>query len=469
MCLSTDSVMTGQAPIVLREYQERIVAELRALLPSHRSVLVQSATGSGKTCFSAVMAAGVAAKGRRAIFAVHRRELLAQTSNTFARVGVPHGLIQAGQPIDTSQRVQVAMLETLRRRNVPAPDLLVVDEAAHAASTTWAGLIERYRNDGAYVVGLTATPARLDGRGLGQWFSAMVQGPPIRWLISQGYLSDYRIFAPPPPDTRKLRIERGDYARDDAAALMTRPYVLGSAVSHYQRHAPNRLALIYCVSRDASRRTAEAFCAAGISAVHLDGETPDAERRETLQKLARREIQVVCNVELFVEGTDLAALAGSDVTIEAVSILRPTQSLGMHLQMCGRALRPKNVPAIILDHAGNTRRHGRPDDPHAWSLDGLEKPKRRLELAPDIRECPACWLVYEAAKKACPECGEPAPTRPREVVEIDGDLVDLTAADEAKQEKDSARQFWVLQALARKRGYRDPAGWARHVMEGRRG
>ncbi len=451
----------------LRDYQRDLIDGARDALRTHRTVLIQSATGSGKTALAAYMIARAAERGRRCWFICHRDFLITQTSAALTLAGVDHGYIAADRPW-TSHAVQVCGIDTLRRRldRLVPPDLIVWDEAHHVSAKTWGGTYTWAGNQCRHV-GLSATPARLDGRGLDRHFGALVNGPGVGWLIARGYLSGYRAFAPSAPDLGGVTRRGGDYATDQLAGIMDTSQIAGDIVGTYQRLASGKRAIFYAVSIQHSRHLAAAFQAAEIPAQHLDGESSVSERIAAAGALADGRLSIITNVELFGEGFDLASLAPG-ATVECVGLCRPTQSLTLHLQQIGRALRPKSQPAIILDHAGNLMRHGLPDDDREWTLAGIKRRARDADNGPAVRMCPECFGVFGAATRLCPYCGKQAPLTPREVEEVAADLVEADAAmlkAAKRREVGYARTLEDLQRVAAMRGYKP--GWARHIWEAR--
>ncbi len=453
----------------LREYQQAGLDEIRRHLRAGvRSVLWQMPTGAGKTASTAHMLKGAAAKGNRAWFVVHRRELIMQSHKAFKAIGVEHGIIAAGFDLAMRRPVQICSVGTLGRRldRVAEPQLIVFDEAHHMAAGTWQAIFRRFPR--AVHIGLSATPERLDGQGLEQFFMRMVPGPTVRELITGGYLVPYRLFAPAMgPDLSGVHKRAGDYARDELAAVMGKPKVVGDAVEHYRRVAMGRRAVVFAVSIEASQRIVQAFRDAGIPAEHVDGETAPDERDAAIKRFAAGTTRVLSNVELFGEGFDLPA-------IEAVILLRPTQSLAMYLQQVGRGLRtaPGKADCIILDHAGNSARHGLPDDDREWTLAGHDA-KQRAASDPEsspIRQCPACFAISPAAMLRCRECGEPFPVQARNVEHVEGELQEVAIEEArrvAKREQAQAATLDTLIELGRMRGYRSPERWAQHVWNGR--
>lgn len=449
--------------IVLRDYQDALIERARERFRSgDRSVLLQLPTGGGKTLTSAFMVRNTVAKGNVAWWLVHRREIINQASSTFSSLGIPHGLVMGGAVTDPTQRVQIGSIQTIARRlsRLPKPDIIVFDEAHHMGARQYQDVFDAFPD--AVKLGLTATPARLDGKGLGNWFQRLIEGPTVSLLIERGALSPYRLFAPATPDLAGVKSLGGDYKRDALSKIMDRPSIVGDAVTHYQRLAHGKRAVAFACSIDHSRNIVAQFHEAGIAAEHVDGSMDTASRDSAIARFVRGETLVLSNVDLFGEGFDVPA-------IEAVIMLRPTQSLSLYLQQVGRALRPLEgkSAAIILDHAGNSLRHGLPDDEREWSLDDRLKRKRAAPAEVPVRQCPECYRVYRPAPK-CPGCGFQTPVAARTVEEVDGVLAEIDAAAvkrEAKREEGRCQTLADWQALAARRGY--SSGWAWHRFNAR--
>ncbi|HXF44892.1 MAG TPA: DEAD/DEAH box helicase [Burkholderiaceae bacterium] len=452
----------------LRPYQDAILAEVREhLRAGRRSILIQAPTGSGKTALTAYMAGTAAERGRRVWFTVHRRELIRQSMLTFGEVGIAYGVIAAGFAPDPRRRVQICGIQTLGRRaeRLKRPDIIIVDEAHHIAASSWAAILQQF--SGAIVIGLSATPERLDGAGLSAHFEVMVCGPSTAQLIAEGWLAPYRLFAPRPPDLAGVHTKLGDFVRGEVSAVMDTPRLTGDAIQHYLRLARGKRALAFACSIEHSRHIVEQARAAGIRAAHVDGETHHVERDAAFQAFARGEIQFLSNVELAGEGVDIPG-------IEVAILLRPTQSLALYLQQVGRSLRPAagKTEALILDHAGNALRHGLPDDERLWTLEGRRR--RRLADAENqvpIKICPRCFLACASPAAACKHCGFVFPVEGRQVEEVAGELVEVdpdVVRAQRKREERRASTLEDLVALGRARGYRYPEQWAQYVYRGRK-
>jgi superfamily II DNA or RNA helicase len=421
----------------LRNYQQKLIDETVEELREHRSVLLQAPTGAGKT----EMAIEVARRHRNKVvwFVCHRHEIVTQTSAALKRSGADsHGVVAPRHPEDPAIRIQVCSIDALRHRfkRYPPPDLIVLDECHHAAAPSWAKLIKRFPD--AKLLGLTATPERLDGRGLGDWFETMIIGPDTRTLIDEGYLSKFKYFAPTIPDLRGVRVKQKEYDRHDLEAAMNKSTLVGDVVDHFkERLTPNARALAFCVSVDASRELAARFKAAGVPAKHVDWKTSQEKREQAVADLASGKIRVLTNREVFTEGFDLPA-------IDAVLLLRPTKSFALYRQMIGRSLRTakEKKHTTILDHAGLIYDHEFPDDDVEWSLTGRRSGvaiTHKGSLHGIIRRCPECSDVHKWSAK-CPECGYIYQIKDRTIEEVYGDLREITQGAKYESQARFARR-----------------------------
>lgn len=458
--------------IPLYDDQSKLVDETRQAMRRSKSVLVQAATGFGKTRLAAHMCAAAAAKGHKAMMVVPRRELLKQTAESFTDLEIPFGYVAAGRESNPFAKVTLATSGTLVRRldTTPEQGVVFIDETHYGASQL-DKIINHYKDKGSWVIGLSATPERLDGRGLGCWYGGMVQGPPVADLIADGRLSGYRMFAPDTPDMTDIRKTAGDYAKGQLAEKMESDRVLvGNSVRHYRQHAMGMLDVVFCASIKHAEIVAEAFNLDGIPAAVIHGGMSDADRLSVVRAFARRELLALCSVDLLTFGFDLSSAAQMDVTVEAITDLAPTQSLAKQMQKYGRALRAKPFPAILLDHAGNSARHGLPDDPREWTLaDKDRNGGGGGDRADPVRQCETCFFVHPPAP-TCPECGFVYPIKSRMIEEVDGDLSEVTAGARKltpKQEQGQADSLDDLIRLGKLRGYKRPDLWAAKIMTGR--
>jgi superfamily II DNA or RNA helicase len=405
-----------------RPYQADLMDQIRA---QYRAglvlrVLLQLPTGAGKTFIFCRIAAGAVAKDRRVWLLGHRAEILTQISDALYALGIDHGVLEGGQQ-DTSARILAASIATMARRldrykDTP-PDLLIVDEAHHAVAGSWRKILAAFPN--ARVLGVTATPERLDGRGLGDIFQAMIVGPDVAELTRQQYLVPAVVYAPSVAvDLSGVRTRAGDYASDDLAKVMGQGALVGDAIEHYKTLGDGVPAIAFAVNVAHSQQIAARFNAAGIPAAHVDGETPAAERKHFIAALGSGKLKVLCNCGLISEGVDVPIVG-------AAILMRPTQSLGLYLQMVGRALRPApgKTRAIILDHAGNSLRHGLPADPREWSLKGKARQQRDQPHERRLRHCKACGAVNAVGAMRCVGCGAELKPTSSEQREINAKLI----------------------------------------------
>lgn len=436
----------------LRPYQSDVLSGVYdSWQRGARNVLAVLPTGGGKTV---IFSEGIRQHNGGSCAIAHRQELVSQISLALARDEVRHRIIGPNSVIrwvnqlhimetgrsyyDPAARCAVAGVDTLIRRGdelarwAQQVTLWVQDEAHHLLTANkWGKAVAMFPN--ARGLGVTATPERADGKGLGRHadgvFDVMVEGPGMRDLIGLEYLTDYRVLCPPSDlDLSDVATGAdGDFNRKPLAAKTRKSSVMGDVVTHYQRHASGRLGVTFAPDVDTATELAARFNAAGVPAEVVSAKTPEKIRQEILRRFRRRQILQLVNVDLFGEGFDLPA-------IEVVSMARATQSYALFAQQFGRALRilEGKERAIIIDHVGNVLRHGLPDRPRVWSLDRREKRSKGVpaDVVP-MRVClnPACMAPYERVFSACPFCGHvPTPAGRTAPEQVDGDLIELDAA-----------------------------------------
>jgi superfamily II DNA or RNA helicase len=449
--------------LTLRDYQSRAIHDLRTAYRSGaRAPLLVLPTGGGKTVVFAAITAGAVERGRRVLILVHRRELIRQASAKLTWAGVEHGVIAAGfEPSD--HPVQVASVQTLARRlklQTWQPDLIVVDEAHHAVAGTWSQILDHWPH--ALRLGVTATPVRRDGRGLGAMFDRLVLGPSMQDLTAQGFLTRARIYAPRIRfQEGNLRVRSGDYAPEQAAAELDKPSITGDAIEHYQRLGRGCGAIAFCCTTAHAEHVAAQFRASGITSQTVLGTTSVQDRELAINNLATGALQVLVSVDVISEGTDVPSVG-------CAILLRPTQSEGLYLQQVGRVLRPApgKDHALILDHVGNVHRHGFPDDVRTWTLDDARRRTGKGgPAAPAVRTCESCFAAFKPAP-VCPCCGAECAAPAREIRQTDGELQELAreaVARARRRDQGQARTLTDLIQVGIARGMKNPAGWARHV------
>lgn len=434
-----------------------------------RAPLMRASTGFGKTVCAGKVAADAIAKGGSVMFVVHRRELIDQTYKTFCDFGLTPSFILGGRGANTENRCQIASVNTLVRRldQYKCPTLIIVDECHHAVASQWANILSHYKD--AKLLGLTATPCRLDGKPLNTFFDALVETPQTAQLIDMGFLTPYDYYAPSTPKLQGLKHNDKDYTDAALSEFSRDTKIIGDNIEQYLRVARGRRGIVFACNVLHSQEIARRYNAAGVPAEHIDGNTNPGERRRILDKFRKGEILVLCNVDLFGEGFDLPA-------IECVSLLRPTLSTSLYLQQVGRALRtcPEigKTRAIIFDHVENYKAHGMPDDNRQWSLAaGLVKrnPAKQTEATVKVMRCPECFYAHSPALK-CPNCGHEYKSGDSGVKEVAGELVLLGTSEERaakRREIVMVNSYEELVAISNARGYK--LGWAEREWKNKTG
>lgn len=411
--------------IILRDYQNDALNNLRTMYSSGvKNALITLPTASGKTVFFTELTRLTANKNNRVTICVHRQELLEQTSKTLTDFGVEHSLICAGSRV-LNTPVQVAMIQTLVRRldQWDKPDLLICDEAHLSRAATWKKVIDSV--DG-YVLGVTATPCRLDGKSLGDIYQKMWNGPDTAMMIKNGYLSPFVIYRGSAPDTSKIHTRMGEFNQKELSEATDNRTLIGDAVEHYRDICDGEPAIAFCTSVLHAEHTAEMFNKSGYNFKVLHGGLDDKTRASIINDLSNGKINGITSVNCVSEGTDIPV-------VSVALLLRPTLSLSTFLQQVGRSLRlsPGKKRAVILDHAGNTHRHGMPDSHREWSLTEDIKQSKKTEAKEESwRECPKCYGYISMNAEICPQCGTKYVKREIEDIKtIDGKLELVTEED----------------------------------------
>jgi superfamily II DNA or RNA helicase len=361
----------------------------------------------------------------------------------------------------------VASVQSVVRRvnNTKPPDYVIIDEAHHVIpGSTWGKCLEAWglMNPKMRIIGVTATPERLSGEGLDGTFDTLVMGPSVADLIRDGYLSPYRMFAPPRQvDMSGLHRRMGDFIRKEAEAVMDKPKITGDAIEHYQKHLNGAPAVAFCVSVGHAQHVAEEFRAQGWRAASIDGKLKAKERKERTDDFAAGRLNILTSCDLISEGYDVPGMMGC-------INLRPTESLAMCLQQWGRTLRyVEGKTAIILDHVGNSARHGLPDQVREWTLEGSGRAKGKRD--PDdiaVKQCKACGCVCSVTARECAECGTAFVNKPRTIGVVEGTLEEIREHEKEKYMKTATaeKRLKHLTAIGKLRNYKNPAGWAAHVL-----
>ena len=398
--------------IQLRNYQLELIQQVfRHWGCGEHGVMVQLPTGGGKTIIFCAIANEFISKSEPVLVIAHRRELIIQAANKLEAVaGMPVGIIKAGYKPNPNLKLQVASIQTLIRRQPPPASLVIFDEAHHCHSRTYATVFRHYAEQGSYILGMTATPMRRDGRGL-RWlysgtkgFDSLICGPDVNRLIAKDYLVPFKVYAPTQimrASSAGLKTTAGDYNQAQLQEFVRKTLLVGDVIETWLKHARGRRTVLFAVSVEHSQELAVAFNEAGIIAAHLDGNTPTAERHHILEEFEQGRILVLCQHSIVTEGVDIP-------NIEAIQFTRPTKSLTIWFQAIGRSLRPapNKTHAVIIDHTDTHLNLPWPDCEIPWSLDPIS-----LKPAPGVLKCPGCHHIFrptplerERNLATCPAC-----------------------------------------------------------------
>lgn len=385
-----------------------------------QNLLFQAATGSGKSVMASYMIKGAVSKDHRVWFVVPREQLLTQMSNTFNGFDIQHSFISAGMPYDSYSRAYVCTLQTLVKRlgRVHTPNFIVIDEC-HWGGESINTLIGYAREHRIKVLGLTATPARSDNFGMGDWYDNMVCGPSIRWLIENRFLSQYKLVRPD--------------------ALGRRGNQVTNHVETWAKYGNGLKTIVYARDVIHSKAVVQDFNKAGYRFAHMDAKTPSDERNRIINAFADGELDGISNVFLLTFGFDLASQVGRSVNVRCILDLAPTESLTAQMQKNGRALRYDDAgAAVIIDLAGNSmpESHGFPCAERDWVLDRSDVHRRDVEIRERIlrtMHCKSCLMPSMIGPLNCPHCGAPFIADGKKIRIVDGQLVEFSP-DELRQE-----------------------------------
>jgi DNA repair protein RadD len=457
----------------LRQYQRDVIAEVdQAIAEGKRRLIIVAPTGAGKTIIAAAIIKDAVAKGQRVLVLAHTREIIKQTSAKLFEHGISHGNIQAGFMLRPDEPVQVASIQTLwsrmrtKRMELPPADYLIIDEAHHCPANTYRKIIDAYPK--AILIGLTATPCRGDGRGLGGIFDVIVECPQVAELIAQKHLVRTRVFAPVKPDLRGVETRTGDYVESQLAERMDRINLVGDIVSHWHKYGERRKTVCFAVNVQHSLHIRDEFIKSGVRAAHIDGGMPKPERDAVLARLASGELELITNCMVLTEGWDMPE-------VSCCILARPTKKMGLYRQMVGRGLRPApgKVNAIVLDHSGAVFKHGFVEDRVEWTLDPEKRSESPTHAARErpgynsrLLECTKCGSI-RIAGEACEHCGFLPQRPPKAIVFSDGNLAlvdrQRRVAQAFSDPNERMRWHGMLTHIANERGYKP--GWTAHKFK----
>jgi len=385
--------------IKLRTYQEKLIDDLRIeMLKGHRRIVLQSATGSGKTCIFSYMVKQASERGNRCLILTNRVELLEQAGGMFDRIGLPFENITAQTRAIPNACVLVAMIETLKRRCAArldfqillrSIDILIIDEVHIAAFDP----IFTYLKDSCYVIGVTATPVRKGKKQLCDNFTSLVIGPSIELLIRDNYLSKPKYYGVS-IDLSKVKMKAGEFDENDQERVFSEAKVFSGLKENLEKHASGLKTMIFCPSVASSQQVAHE-----LGCLHVDGTMHPAERDRILTQFETTPGATITNCAITTTGYDCPS-------IECIVLYRATTSLPLYLQMIGRGSRVTETKSqfVILDFGMNVQRFGYWHIDRTWSLNPPKKKKKAKDVFP-VKFCPSCGAVVSVNVKTCEYCG----------------------------------------------------------------
>lgn len=451
----------------LREDQSTALENLRSSVANgHRRIVLQCPTGWGKTVLASELGERARKKNKKVLFTVPALSLIDQTVESFYAHGLRDiGVIQATHHMtDWAQPVQIASVQTLKRRTLPETHVVILDEVHvwHKSYETWLHKDTNAQWANVPVIGMSATPWT---KGLADWFTDYIQASTTQQMIDDGVLSPFKVYAPSHPDLSGVRTVLGDYHEGELAEAMSTPPLIADAVETWQKLADGRPTLCYAVNRLHAKHLQKKFEEAGIACGYQDAFTKSDERAIIRAKFHRGDLRVVCNVGTLTTGVDW--------DVRCISMCRPTKSDMLFVQIIGRGLRtaPGKDYCLILDHSDNHTRLGFVTDIDV-SYTGLRGGKtpaheNRTGEIKLPKECPQCAYLKPPRVPKCPACGFVAQAKNKVEAE-EGELRELkpkprVVKDETRELMERMGKVAVMAQLklyARNRGY--AAGWAAH-------
>lgn len=425
--------------MILRDYQKDAVSDTRHKIVAEKKkrIIIHSGTGTGKTVIGSEITRLAIANGTRTLWLAHRKELINQGYRKLLENGIESSVIMASDSRNKPWLpVAIASVPTLVNRKVkPVAQLIIIDEAHRAPAASYLKILESYPD--AVVLGLTATPCRASNdKGLGDMFETMVSCPSVGEMMQRinpetgtPYLVSVVVYEPKRPDISKVETGiNGDYAVSGLSKVYSNPVIVGSIVDHWMKLGRYRRTILFAAGIEDSKGFVAKFKEKGVRAEHLDGTTHPDLRDAILKRLETHETEIVSNVGVLTEGFDSPPTS-------CVILARPTKSVGLFLQMCGRALRPfpGKKDCLILDHAGCHSDHGDVDEDREWDLNaGVKRrlPQEGDDTSPGIVTCRQCARRFRYGPKRCPSCGYENPVKSRTIQVVDGELVERQRAEQ---------------------------------------
>ena len=458
-------------PMELREYQTDAIEKMRASLRSgNHNVILQAACGSGKTIIAAEIVKCALEKGNNVIFLQNRRDLVHQTVQKFEDYGLGDyiGVVMAGEEPSLGKPLQVVSIQTYGRRIKLGGDwelkakLVIFDECHSAVAKTYKEIIDQYKD--STILGLTATPCRADGRGLGAIYDDIVPCVGISELIGMGYLVPMIHYGPAAPDLEKIKITAGDYNKKELGNVMDQPKLVGDIYDNWMEICEGRQTIIFAVNVKHSKHIRDLFNRRGVVCEHIDAHTNDEDRVGVYNRFESGDTRILTNVGICTEGSDFPF-------VKCIVIARPTKSYGRYIQMAGRGLRPDKGKSdcILLDHSGCIEQHGLVDDGMVWSLNDKEKAWKKPKMKEKKEHpltCEMCSHVF--CGKRCPRCGFEVKDYGKKIEAIEAKLEQIGEKGKKKATTEDKRIFYgMLTYYRRMKGYQE--GWAAHKFKSKFG
>jgi superfamily II DNA or RNA helicase len=440
---------TNNTGYALRPYQQKAITESRKVFASGaKSFVLSVPTGGGKTVIFSTMAVGAISRGKRVMIICDRKELIRQANEKLRALGLMPTII-APKYKQAVNFCYLASVDTLIRRDFPEIDILIIDEAH---KSTFDKVIDKYKglNPNLLIIGATATPLRTGKqRPLSDFYEEIIEPTNIADLINSYFLVPVKTISVR-QDFSNVAMSKGEF---DPKALLQKfqsTELFSGMVDNYEKFAFGKKALCFNVSVEHSLQTRDRFLDRGISAEHLDGNTPELERIDRLERFSRGEFLVLCNCSVLTTGYD-------EPSVECVIVNRATMSLALWLQMVGRVARifEGKELGILIDQGANVYRHGLWEESRTWSL--FKKPKREGSGVAPVKNCPSCQAINYASAALCKICGVVFPKEEKKLKEAV--FVEVTRG---LLRRDSNED---LKRIAKERGYKN--GWLYHKMKGR--
>lgn len=437
----------------LRPYQQNALNQIRQhYAKGTKKVLLHLATGGGKTHIFCQVLKGAHQKKKHAIMVVRGRKLVDQASKRLDKEGVPHGVFMANHKrFAPKLPIQICSIDTLVSRGTkPKADIIVIDEAHYATSPSYKHFLSHYTD--AYVLPVTATP--YTDKGLRHIADVVVKPISVKELIEQGHLVKPRYFSRSIPNLKGVKTSNGkdgkDYVQSELSAVMEQGTLVGDIATHWLEKAHGRPTLAFCVGVSHSKKLTEYLISRGIRSEHVDASFTDEQRQAAIARLEAGQLDVITNCGILCTGVDIPS-------VSCIILARPTKSLNLHIQQCGRGTRPSEGKNdfIILDHAGNILRHGFITDEHEANLD--EETEKKKKPSRVTKTCDVCYAVFEGSE--CPACGNTNEKTLRSYTAVDGNLEELKPEDLDPVK----RRIDELKAVQKSRGYK--RGWIYHKIK----